>query len=194
MTIASSDTLHESPLRDVEIPEVSDSGSRLESAAEIVSRRLANTISRRSFLGRLGVGAVAATVGNGASALIFTRSAYAHTNPCQSGCSISCGTLTGSNACPAGTCNCGCWCVRVSTSICQSTLRHFCDCCGGDYCNAPGHGCRCIQGSDGLTHPSCCLHKLWPDGCGVQGEWHIACRTLGCLNSCNRINTVCDPD
>lgn len=176
----------------IEIHEVSDAGSRLEIAAESVSRKLANTISRRSFLGRLGIGAIAATLGNGASVLIFPEEAAAHTNPCQSGCSISCGTLTGSNACPAGTCNAGCWCVRVSTSICQSTLRHFCDCAGGDYCGS--HPCHCVTGTDGLTHPSCCLHKLWPDGCGVVDEWHIACRVIDCLNSCNRINSICDPD
>lgn len=59
----------------IEIHEVSDAGSRLEIAAESVSRKLANTISRRSFLGRLGIGAIAATLGNGASVLIFPEEA-----------------------------------------------------------------------------------------------------------------------
>lgn len=167
-----------------EIREVSESVTHLESLSNRASRRLAGRISRRSFMGRVGKGAIAATLGS-AGANLLLAPAIAHDNPCQAGCSIGCATLTGSNNCPSGSCNCGCWCIRVPSGTCSSTYREWCDCCGGCQGNL-----KCVEGSDGLTHPSCYNHKAWPEGCD---DLHIKCRRHRCvsLSDCERVNTVC---
>ena len=152
-------------------------GTVLEAAASRATRGLAGRISRRSFVGRAGLGIVAASVGGSGTALLFPASAAAHT--CPGGCdcseSVTCATLTGANACPSGTCECGCWTVSDCTH-CSSEpncTKSWCDCCGGDYCNP--NPCNCVGG-----HPSCCNHKTHSGGCGVLNQWHIACRKSFC--------------
>lgn len=169
-----------------EIKETSVPPTRIEYLAGGFSRHLAGRISRRSFMGSVGRGAIAATMGTLATPFLI-RPALAHTNSCQSFCSASCRALTGSNSCPSGSCNCGCWCIRVSSSTCSSTYREWCDCCGG--CGDSDRGC--INGTDNLTHPTCLLHKEWPEGCS---DTHIKCRFHRCVSqsSCERVNTECD--
>ena len=153
--------------------------SSLETLSEEIARGFAQRVSRRSFLGRLGKGMIAASLGAGGAA-ILAEDAFAHACNCERcDCSIGCAALPGhnSNSCPPGTCTCGCWCV--SGESCPA-FREWCDCCGGDYCNP--HGCRCVTGTDGCTRPSCCHHKEWPGGCG-SSSWHIACRRSQCVSA-----------
>lgn len=172
----------------VEVKEVSVPGTRLERMSDTYSRRLAGRVSRRSFFGRLGQGAIAATLGS-VGVDLLSRPAQAHSNWCQSNCSIGCAKLTGTNWCPADTCECGCWCIRVSSSTCTSTYREWCDCCGG--CNDSNRGC--VGGSDGLTHPTCLFHKEYSGGCGTLGSTHIKCRRHQCVKDymCERFGTQC---
>lgn len=151
--------------------------TRAETLTDVLARGLATKISRRSFFGRLGKGAVVATLGGSGAALLMPEAAWAHS--CPSGCdcseSVTCATLTGSNSCPSGTCECGCWLVSDCTHCGGSTncWKWWCDCCGGGYCNG-GANCRCVGG-----HPSCCNHKTHSGGCG-DSSWHIACRKSFC--------------
>ena len=144
----------------------------LESYGKDVSRKLAFRISRRSFMGRLGKGAVAASLGGAGVALLSQSPALAHSCPCSNcGYSIGCNNLTGNNQCPLDTCQCGCWCTNVSSGTCITGIREWCDCCGG--CS---QGCRCV---DGL--PTCCYHKEYAGGCGTLNQTHIMCRFHRCV-------------
>ena len=175
----------------MEIRDVSTNTTWLETLSDSLSRGLAGRISRKSFVGRVSRGAVAATLGGAGATLFMTESAEAHANPCANGCSVQCSRHPswGANSCPSGTCECGCWCISVSTGVCGSGLKEWCDCCGGDFCLP--QGCTCISAC-GTTYPSCCNHKVWAEGCG-SADWHIACRYSKCVSSsqCEHINSVC---
>ncbi len=159
-----------------QIQEISTNTTRTEALSDAISRRIAARISRRSFLGRVGKGAIAASLGGAvAESLLNPPTALAVCSGIN--CSVQCSHLPGwgSNTCPTGTCECGCWCINGPGC---ANYKEWCDCCGGDYCNP--HGCRCIS-SCGTTYPSCCLTKDWsPQGCG-NSTWHIACRTSKCV-------------
>ena len=169
-------------------------GSRLGTASGSAARYIANRMSRRSFLGRLGQGAIVTAMGTSGLTLL-AQSAFAHSpNPCVCGqctgdngncCSrdsIGCGSLPGwndSNNCPPGSELCGCWTVTVSSGTCASGIREWCDCCKG--CGTPAN-CQCITGDDGLTHPSCCRHKFYT-GFQANACDHIRCRRRRCVGS-----------
>jgi hypothetical protein len=157
------------------IPTLTSTNSEALSGA--IARRLAMKLSRRSFIGRIGKGTVALSLGGAGAALILPEAAWAHSCPggCDCSHSVTCGALTGSNSCPSGTCECGCWTVTDCGTCSNSPgcLKYWCDCCGGDYCHG-GAQCRCVGGS-----PSCCIHKTWSGGCG-DSSWHIACRKSIC--------------
>src|SRR5215831_10902530 len=73
---------------------------------------LANRLPRRTFIGKVGLFAAAAVMGSAASTLLSPDPAWAQGGcGCNGNNSVSCQCLTGLNACPSGTCQCGCWAV-----------------------------------------------------------------------------------
>jgi hypothetical protein len=155
----------------------------LDEASGAVARHLANRVSRRSALGRLGLGAVAVSLGS-AGAAIFAQRAEAYACPGCAICtnSVRCQCLSGgSNSCPSDTCQCGWWCVNDSG--CTSGHKFWIDCCGGCR-DANGNVlCSCKYDCiDGATRPYCCYTKEWGCGCGTQGSiWSlIKCRIHVC--------------
>lgn len=132
--------------------------SLLEQQGQKASMGLASRVSRRSFMGRLGSGLAAASVGASAFELIGAGSAAAATN------SATCSLIIGTNSCPSYRgCACGCW---------SAGSFNWCDCCdNGQWCNHPGHSCH--QTSQG---PTCCNSKEWTGGCGTRGRTPIICR------------------
>lgn len=152
-------------------------GSRVESWTDAASRNLANRISRRSMISRLGKTAMALTLGS-AGVSLLADPASAHFSPtcgsCSGSCcssnSVLCANLPGHNAnsCPSGSCECGYW--TVSQPGCPGTgLRKWTDCClGGDPCTCPG------------GTPSNCRHKTYSQGC-TDCWHHIRCRKYVCL-------------
>lgn len=169
----------------LEITDASPTTTRAEQVSDLIARSLAQHVSRRSFLGRLGKGVVAASLGAaGAEALLRPPTALG-VNCGVNNCSVQCSHLPGwnQNACPTGTCECGCWCLISANPGCPNSHTQWCDCCGGSYCNG-GANCKCVS-SCGTTYPSCCLTKDWSGGCG-DSSWHIACRKSNCRSSgCN---------
>lgn len=165
----------------IEIPEAGDARTHLEDFSESITRHLAMRISRRSFLGRLGRGAIVASVGAASGTVILAGEALAHTPPAGcGGCSVHCSQLTGNNRCPTGTALCGCWCI--SGAGCAN-YKEWCDCCGDSYCSGPGRR-QCIGGS-----PSCYNHRVYSS----TGDTHIACRRSRCvsLSECARVENPC---
>lgn len=161
--------------------------SLLESSSDAFARRLAQRVSRRSFLGRVGKGAIVAATAGVAGVALLDVGAFAHVNPCQETCSISCESLPGHNAnsCPGSTNTCGCWCINVS-SVCGATgIREWCDCCGDNYCQGNR---QCVEGTDNRTHPSCYNHDAYG-----PGSEHIACRRHHCVtqSQCARFDMPC---
>jgi hypothetical protein len=179
--------------------------TRLETLfVDRLSRQLASRLSRRSFVSRLGRG-LAVTAVSGIGLVATAKEAYAAcqyagtdaggcvcqvtcTNPSGQSCcspslvSINCADLPGgSNACPAGSCKCGCWCI--SDSGCASGLRRWTDCCG---CS-PGD-CKCVTGCDGVLHQSCCRTKCY-GGCGTCNSSKIRCRFKSCVSG----GALCTP-
>lgn len=156
--------------------------TKLERYSKVATTRLARSVSRRSFIGRVGRGAIAASLGSAGAALLANNSALAHTGGCgcADGCglSVSCDNLPGHmhNSCPSGSCGCGCWCC--STTGCASGYREWCDCCGG--CSG---GAGCANGK-----PTCYNHAVWSNGC--NGHIHIKCRRKNCVprSSCGAID------
>lgn len=145
-------------------------------------------IHRRSFITRLGQGAMAISLGRLAGEALLSR-AVAHSScscgvctsaPNRNCCganSIKCGNLPGhnSNSCPSGSSKCGCW--SEPDSSCPNGYIELCDCCGG--CGTPAD-CTCYL-VNGTYHPSCCRHKFYTGGSG-NGCDHIKCRTRLCGN------------
>jgi len=184
---------------------VTDTADRdtLDRLTHAMSRRLATRYPRRSFLGRVGRYATAAAVGGTASAMLWQDSAIAklaaaprtctsrtcngtnHTSPCchdsKAACSsesVTCSCLTGSNLCPSGTCQCGCWTVCDNSRCTFPNSSMFCDCCetGSPPASSCHSGCSCTVSS--------CFTKEWsnPPGCGTVGTTVIRCRELFCQN------------
>jgi hypothetical protein len=136
----------------------------LDSITEAAARRSAMRFSRRSFIGRFGVGLVAA--GTGA---LGGRVAWAATDVATSCCgcancghSTTCATTGGD--CPTGTCKCGYW------YMCTCGIREtkYQDCCA-----ACSSGCSC--GSDG--YPRC--YYTAPYG-SCNGNTKVKCRATTC--------------
>ncbi len=143
--------------------ERSESG-HIESAVGDAAREFASRFSRRSFLGRLGATAVAASVGTSAAVLYEAPAAAA-------AFSEACGNVfPGLGYCDTSKgCYCGCW---------NSGTCSFCDCCDkSGYCTSGNH---CHTYPDGA--PICCYKKEWssPAGCGVVGQTTIICRDGFC--------------
>src|SRR6266516_481215 len=102
----------------------------LDRFAVSTSRALARRLPRRTFLGKVGLYATAAVVGASASTLLSQDPALARSNcGCTGGNSVSCQCLTGTNACPSGTCQCGCWTVCNSSICAFPNSVNWCDCC-----------------------------------------------------------------
>jgi hypothetical protein len=161
-------------------------GTWLEGVADAIARSLAGRVSRRSFVGRVGLGAVAASLGGVGVSLTRAQTAWA-SYPCPSGCNCLCSTQCGNvfpgnpgGTCPSPTCKCGTWCFQ--DSVCGSGYRRYDDCCSINWCNANG-GCKCVAG-----RASCCNGKTYPEGCGDANSI-IVCRTLQCVpvSNCVRI-------
>jgi hypothetical protein len=145
----------------------------IDSLGEQVTRRVANRISRRSLMGRLGAGVVA--LGAGQVGLVAAQSSRAYadsTIPDSCPCS-TCGestTCSGSGSCPSGTCNAGSWYV---CSCGGPALKQYTDCAascsGGHYC-----------GSDGRPG---CYYSTEYGTCGGHSLTYcraISCTRLGC--------------
>lgn len=145
---------------------------RIDAAVESASRRLASGFSRRSFLGQVGGGAVALSVGGLATA---ADQAYAECGPCTGVDSVTCKFLTGENHCPGNSCTGGFW--VVSGGICQTegrgTETRWADCLGE--CGT----CTC-HNENGTCRPSCCNFKQWPGGCHEGEQIRIKCRVWSC--------------
>jgi hypothetical protein len=88
--------------------------------------------------------------------------------------SATCGSIGSPGACPSGSCICGSW--TTCSNSCASNTKTLHDCCGG--CDS-GLGCRCVQGSDGNLHPSCCRTKCYGGGCNTCSSY-IKCRYSKC--------------
>lgn len=141
--------------------------------AASMSRTMAMKFARRSFLGRVGVYATAA-VGGAASTLLLQEPALALA-PANCGCngdtSVTCVCLTGTNACPSGTCECGCW-TACNTDFCAlPNSVSFCDCC-----NTSSHSSTCVQ--DCSSKPSNCFGQEWTGTCSPG--FTIRCRQYSC--------------
>src|SRR5712691_5283830 len=151
-----------------------------------MSRAMATRFTRRSFFGKVGRYAAAATVGGSALAVLFPESAYA-TNGCVNGggnCSgqdsVNCFCLTGSSTCPSGTCQCGCWqsCDGSGTAGGRVVHSQWCDCC-----NMTAHQtASCVTGCG--NKPKNCFNKTHTgSGTGCNPGFTIRCRKLTCLSS-----------
>lgn len=136
------------------------------------SQGLAARLSRRSFIAKVGGGAVAIALG---SELVFPALAAAAE-------SETCANLTGSNSCPSGTCHSGCWTIQDSSHCSTSCnqLKCWCDCQDqGSYCaNNPWGGCHTF--ADGSV--TCCNDKRWSGGCSTG--LHTVCRRSFCFGAC----------
>lgn len=132
-----------------------------DGVAETTARRAANGLSRRSLLGRVGIGLAAIGAG---SLGVAAREARASTLSC--GCAV-CGNSTscGVGACPAGSCNCGAWYMCECSS--GTRLRSYQDCCS----SCPTAGC----GADG--RPTC-LYSAPYGTC--SGYTKVKCRVITC--------------
>lgn len=164
----------------IEIPEAGDNPTWLEDLSESALRGFAMRVSRRSFLGRLGRGAIAASLGAAAGSLLLAEDALSHAPPpgC-SGCAVTCAQLTGQNECPGSTSVCGCWCI--SGAGCAN-YKKWCDCCGDAYCQGRR---QCVNGA-----PSCYNHRAYSS----TGDTHIACRRWRCTSAsnCERFVNPCN--
>jgi hypothetical protein len=132
---------------------------------ENTTRRVANRITRRSFIGR----AALATSAVGAGGLAF-KSSYAPASnayPCRVCCdSTTCG-CTPCHGCPSGTCAGGSW--YECTSHCPTGYyTRYRDCLSGN--------CSTYCGCDG--RPGCYYNTPY-GSCG--GHTKVWCRSITCL-------------
>jgi len=161
---------------------------------------LADKLDRRGFLGKAAVVGSAAVTSPLAFAL-KPNSAYAAICNC-SGSSCQCGstccdgytefccTLTGANACPAGTITAGWWKVDGS-QFCGGAARYYLDCnaqCGGCGCGAngvcggecSGTGCGCANGDCNNRKSGCTRFRYGQCNQGVRCVGPIVCRVVTC--------------
>ncbi len=149
-----------------------------ERVVGIASRRL----SRRGFLGRAAL-IGSATVVNPLEFFFRPTSAYAAVcgpnTLCTAGYTEFCCTITGVNACPAGTVTGGWWKVDDS-EYCGGAPRYYLDCnaqcgncgCGGSgVCDGgcSGTGCGCANGDCNNRRSGCTKFRYG------QCNQHIAC-------------------
>ena len=147
-----------------------------DESVEVLTRWLADRTPRRAFLGRIGRGLVASSVGGAAALSLFTERAYAGGCGCYGDVSVSCDCLPGgTNACPSGTCECGCW--TTCTSMCTGCNNtQWCDCC-----NTSAGTPSCVQGcGPDPGRPKNCFNKEWSGGCGTVNQTQIRCRHWFC--------------
>ena len=154
-----------------------ESQSTTRSSGERLTRMLASRTPRRSFFGKVGRLSVAAVAGSSIALLLWDEPAFAATcadgsGSCGSQNSVSCDCLTGSNLCPSGTCQCGCW--VMCDGLCGTRATQWCDCCDTSGCNK-----TCVTAC-GTTKPKCCFPKEWSGGCGTVNSTIIRCRTHNC--------------
>jgi hypothetical protein len=162
----------------------------LDAVARKLSGLLAERVSRRSALEKVGRYGMAMSLGAAGVALapggLAEAAALASccdtcvSNPCGgSGCpnSVWCGL---GGVCPSGTCECGSWSIGGScTSGGKSGTYYAGDCCGN--CGG-GTNCACHSGA-----VQCCNYHEWQNGwcavndctCGTSG-WFIKCRRQYC--------------
>lgn len=136
------------------------------------TRWLAERTPRRSFLGKVGRGLVASSVGGAAALSLFAETAYAGNCGCNGNVSVSCGCLTGTNLCPSDTCECGCWqtCNQVLCPGCLQNVN-WCDCC-----NTSAKSSDCVPSCE--SRPKNCFPKEWSGGC--SSGYTIRCRKYRC--------------
>lgn len=165
-----------------------EAGGTVDRAVERFSRTLAERLTRRSAVARLGGYGVALSLGAAGVALLEPDRARA--DPCGcGGCkNVSCGCnlsiwCNAGGDCPSGTCHCGGWTFSCS---CSSNGHSGCwwygDCCGD--CGA-GSSCLCYSDTCGNS-PSCCNQPEWyfnafcNNICNCNNPWHIYCRRKYC--------------
>jgi hypothetical protein len=160
-----------------------ESGGRtaLERLADRSTRGLGARLSRRSFMGRLGRGVVAVSLGSAGVELVRSPAASAAACPpgCDCSCSIVCAKLPGwtTNACPPNSCACGHW-IFFDNS-CSSGLRKFHDCCGTGWCADHG-GCKCVTFEN---RPTCCNNRAYSNGSCFPSPGTVVCRYHECVSS-----------
>jgi len=166
-----------------------DGDTRLEAGVGNLSRALAQRLTRRSALTRLGQYGAALSLGAAGAALLDEKAWAAAACSCCGQCtggsccgseSVWCANLPGwyQNSCPSGTCGCGSWVAGTCSSSSTPYLR-YADCCGacgdGSYCYCPGGA------------PSCCHTQTYTNGscsnctntcCGTVN--HVKCRRWFC--------------
>ena len=181
----------------------------LGQAAGSLSRALAQRITRRSAVSRIGRYGVAVSMGAAGAALFDPEVALA-AYPCGCG-SCAPGGGGGCSAgkcyydsrwcdyggnCPPNTCRCGAWsagCGCVGSNGARGTW-YYGDCCGncgGGNCNCSNSydcsGGPCGGGRTGYPCPSCC-HQLEHYGdpnrecgtCNCSSPWYVNCRRALC--------------
>jgi hypothetical protein len=173
----SASRIHEGPME----------GSAFDVASERFARGLASRITRRSFLGDVAKAGMALAVAGGVVGFAGVEEAEAtHCGGCASctpSLSITCRALTGTNACPDGSCRCGWW--DVAGGPCGDCTRWH-DCCFG--CGGSG---TCRHNDQGECAPTCCNRKDYCGGCGTRFQTRIKCRMYTCPSGCTSGDTSC---
>jgi hypothetical protein len=134
------------------------------------SVKAANRLTRRSFIGRLGIGAAA--LGTGGLVGIPQATAAGASPSFCAGESVTCNILYGKNGCAGGLCNDGSWCVGPGNCDyveCGATRWHDC-CIRSSQC-----GCHYVSG-----YPSCCNGCVWGVNCSARTGWVVRCRYHTC--------------
>lgn len=149
-----------------------------EENVEVWTRWLADRTPRRSFLGKMGRGLVASSVGGAAALGLFAEQAYASGGcGCYGDVSVTCACEYGTDACPTGTCECGCW-TSCSAYCTGCSATQWCDCCN----TTSNYTTHCVGGCGPAPgYPTNCYTKAqgWPGGCGT-GTSVIRCRYYLC--------------
>ena len=164
-----------------------------EGAIAALSRALAQRLTRRSALTRLGRYGVALSLG-AAGASLLDDAAWAagatSTSCCGGGCiKKCCGSTTCNDSiwcydngyCPSGTCPCGSWISGTCTVNGKSGTQWNGDCCGG--CSPVSTTCNCVG-----CNVTCCNYHTYNNGdcaactsCSGDSAYHIACRRQYCI-------------
>lgn len=138
---------------------------RVDGTIAAASMRLANSVSRRGFLGGVTKGMTVFLGGSAASVLLAQRADATHVNEsiyCENDPSV------GYNGCP--NCNGGCW--YECDNKCGDRATKWCDCCRG--C---AEGCHTHQAPNGHNGYSCCFTGYCGSGCSGK---KVTCRYYSC--------------
>lgn len=170
----------------------------LDRAVGSISRALAQRITRRSAVSKLGRYGVALSLGAAGVTLLDDRAKAATISACCQSCrggccncdSFWCG-LGGS--CPSYTCRCGAWWAGCKCS--NGAKLMYGDCCGGcncgNFCNCGSGDCNngpCNQPGGCSPCPGCC-HQFQHNSdtgraCGdcstCSCPWYVNCRRAFC--------------